>query len=205
MLQLWAFRSITATHRVPMRPRNLRVRRDARSAYATAENIHGSILADSDAKKSKISAVPYKNLEPVSRQLVVLLGLSIIGLMAFSLVLSYYKNAMFDLTLQGIADQNDALRDQIAQSERELLYVNSTQFKDKYAKEYLGKVRPGEKVLIIPPSTGKQTYGDPTPLGQWTAAQEAAYLELLRQMPVYEHWTLFLFKRGAIEELKKSV
>ena len=35
--------------------------------------------------------------------------------------------------------------------------------------------------------------------------QEATYLELLRQMPVIEHWKLFLFHHKKIEELKRAL
>ncbi|MDD5739917.1 MAG: hypothetical protein PHO20_04065, partial [Candidatus Peribacteraceae bacterium] len=65
-------------------------------------------------------------------------------------------------------------------------------------------VKPGEKVLII---TEQQRPLDETEVEQGTYSEEreAAYLELLRQMPVFEHWKLYFFHRDRIEELKRAL
>ena len=146
----------------------------------------------------------YQNLEPVSRQLTIVIGLTVVGFMAFGLALSFYRNVLFEQTLAGIEAQNDALRETIRASHRELQYFESAQFKDKYAKENLGLIRPGETVLIItqkPEDTVLLTQIQEEP----TEQQEAAYEEILRQMPVIEHWKLYLFERKKIEELKMGL
>ena len=146
----------------------------------------------------------YQNLEPISKQLTIVVGLTVVGFMAFGLALSFYRNALFEQTLDEIRAQNSALKKSIKKGYQELEYYRSSQFKDKYAKENLNVVQPGEKVLII---TEKQhTTSIPTEENS-TALQEreATYLELLREMPVIEHWKLFFFHRDRIEELKRAL
>ncbi len=124
--------------------------------------------------------------------------------MAFGLALSFYRNLLFERTLQNIRAQNEELREKVANGYRELEYYRSAQYKDKYAKENLGLVRPGEQVLVITKrnedplrSTDQKT--------KPTEEQEAEYYDLLRQMPVLEHWKLYLFHREKIQELKQGL
>jgi len=146
----------------------------------------------------------YRQLEPISKQLTIVIGLTVVGFMAFGLALSFYRNILFEQTLKGIRDQNEHLRGKINQGYRDLEYYKSSQYKDKYAKENLGLVRPGEKVLIITENTIDpflSSSGDLAPSEQ----QEAAYLEILRQMPIIEHWKIYLFSKERIEELKRGL
>jgi hypothetical protein len=147
----------------------------------------------------------YRELEPVSKQFTIVIGLTVVGFMAFGLALSYYRNALFEQTLESIQDQNNALRNQIELGHRDLEYYESVQYKDKYAKENMGLLNPGEKVLIITQQV--KTVSFPVEGGDSTLSdqQEAAFLELLRQMPVIEHWKLYLFHRDSIETLKKAL
>lgn len=146
----------------------------------------------------------YKNLEPVSKQLTIVIGLTVVGFMAFGLALSYYRNVLFEQTLDNIHDQNDVLRAEIEQGYRDLEYFQSSQYKDKYAKENLGLVNPGEQVLIIQQPTASL---DPNEEESEMRKEqrEAMYLELLRQMPILEHWKLYLFERERLAELKKNL
>ena len=145
------------------------------------------------------------NLEPVSRQLTIVLGLAVVGFMAFGLALSFYRNALFEQTLENIQEQNNALRAKIDDGYRSLEYYQSRQYKDKYAKENLGLVRPTEKILII---TNPVAIADVSTTNEKQIAseqQEAMYMELLRQMPVIEHWKLYLFHKENIENLKYAL
>lgn len=145
--------------------------------------------------------MPYRDLEPISKQLTIVVGLTVVGFMAFGLALSLYRSFLFEQTLGAIAAQNDDLRGLIEQGERDLEYYHSTQYKDKYAKEYLGRLRPGERVLIIIEDRPDTPVTEREILSA-RERQEAAYRELLRQMPVWEHWKLFLFQRDRIDALK---
>ncbi len=146
----------------------------------------------------------YQHIEPISKQLTIIVGLTVVGFMAFGLALSFYRNVLFEQTLEDIRNQNTALRRSIAGGYKELDYYRSVQFKDKYAKENLSMIKPGEKVLII---TELQRPLDALENEEGTYAQEreAAYLELLRQMPVLEHWKLYFFHRERIDELKRAL
>lgn len=147
--------------------------------------------------------MPYRDLEPVSKQLTIVVGLTVVGFMAFGLALSYYKNILFDQHLDEIALQNIDLQKHIDGERADLDYYQSTQFKDKYAKETLGRLNPGEKLVIITQQAATPDMSndsDFTPSEQ----QNAAFDEILRQMPVYLHWELYLFQRDKIEELKRG-
>ncbi|MBT5237269.1 hypothetical protein HOL63_02775 [Candidatus Peregrinibacteria bacterium] len=146
----------------------------------------------------------YQNLEPVSKQLTIVIGLTVVGFMAFGFALSFYRNLLFEQTLGEIGMQNNVLRERIAEGHRSLEYFQSSQYKDKYSKENLNLVRPGEKILVI-----THTAKDPFILSEDNVAeleqQEAKYFELMRQMPVLEHWKLYLFHKDKIEELKMNL
>ena len=146
----------------------------------------------------------YQNLEPVSKQLTIVIGLTVVGFMAFGFALSFYRNLLFEQTLGEIGMQNNVLRERIAEGHRSLEYFQSSQYKDKYSKENLNLVRPGEKILVI-----TLTAKDPFILSEDNVAeleqQEAKYFELMRQMPVLEHWKLYLFHKDKIEELKMNL
>ncbi|PIQ76595.1 hypothetical protein COU78_02710 [Candidatus Peregrinibacteria bacterium CG10_big_fil_rev_8_21_14_0_10_49_24] len=161
------------------------------------------MAGSSDFQYSSVR-MPYQNLEPVSKQLTIIVGLAVVGFMSFGLALSFYRNALFEETLKNINKQNNSLREKITHDYQNLEYYRSTQYKDKYAKENLGLVNPGEKVLIITQDTNVASF--PLDASATTAdQQEAAYLELLRQMPVAEHWKLFFFHREKIDELKRAL
>ena len=148
--------------------------------------------------------MPYRNLEPVSKQLTIVVGLTVVGFMAFGLALSYYRNVLFEQTLANIKKQNDILQENIHQGYINLEYHRSAQYKDKYAKENLGLVNPGEMVLIIQQPIQVENLAeiaDETRMQQ----REAAYLEILRQMPVREHWKLYLFNKDKLDELKRRL
>jgi hypothetical protein len=146
----------------------------------------------------------YKDLEPISKQLTIVVGLTVVGFMAFGLALSYYRNILFDTHLTEIAQQNDELEQHIMNEQGDLEYYQSAQYKDKYAKETLGKMNAGEKVLVIS-QVPKTPDINPSPEFTPTEEQQAAYDEMLRQLPVYQHWELFLFQREKIEELKRGL
>jgi len=147
--------------------------------------------------------VAFHTAEPLSRQLTIVIGLTVVGFMAFGLALSFYRNVLFDRTLGDMRRQNAIMARSNEDARRELEYMHSLQHKDKYAKENLGRMRDGEKVLIITPPV-QEVFGE-EPDAAAVEQQEARFLELLRQMPVLEHWQLFLFQPERVEELRRGV
>ncbi len=144
----------------------------------------------------------YKDLEPITKQLTIVVGLTVVGFMAFGLVLSFYRNVLFEERLREMRADNELLRGDIEKDRQDLDYYRSSQYKDKYAKENLNKLNRGERVIIITDTTTAQSQsGSLRP----TEAQVAAYEELLQQMPVIQHWNLYLFHRDQLEQLKKGL
>ncbi|UPA22142.1 hypothetical protein K8942_03705 [Candidatus Peribacteria bacterium] len=150
--------------------------------------------------------MPYRSdSEPVSKQLTIVIGLTVVGFMAFGLALSFYRNILFEQTLQDMQNDNDKIAMNIQQGYRDLEYYQSEQYKDKFAKENLNRLNPNEKMMII-----STPYTDPALADIDTTLldkerQQAAYFELLGQMPVVEHWNLFLFHKDRIEVLQRAV
>jgi hypothetical protein len=149
--------------------------------------------------------VPYTAFEPLSKKITIVVGLTVVGFMAFGLVLSFYRNVLFEEHLRDINRQNEVLAETLVENRASLEYYHSAQFKDKYAKEHFSRLNPGEKVVIIAlANDGVQhdVFGE-TAESQ-SERREAAFEDALRQIPVYLHWQLFLFDRVKLEELKNG-
>lgn len=148
--------------------------------------------------------MPYHTLEPISKRLTIVGGLTVVAIMAFGLAQSVYRNILFEQTLRALEEQNKKISESITLGYRDLEYYRSDQYKDKHAKENLGLVNPGERTLLINKTPLKPFLPPPDPT-LTRETQEAAYHEILRQMPVIEHWKIFLFYREKIEELRRSL
>jgi hypothetical protein len=134
----------------------------------------------------------------------IVVGLCVVGLMAFGLALSYYKNILFDRQLMSMQERNVKLKNEIESGYDQLEYLESTQYKDKYAKENFGVLRVGEKMLVI------NRPADNMPLGATEAElspedRQAIFEENLRSIRVVDHWRLYLFNHDKIDDLKKSI
>lgn len=145
-----------------------------------------------------------RDVPTASKQLTIIIGLTVVGFMAFGLILSFYRNILFEETLQTIASENKQIATNIEDTYSELEYYRSDQYKDKFGKENLHRVNPGERVLVITQSPDSRTEGEQSTLSE-QERRESAYIELLRQMPVIEHWKLFFFHRERIDELKAAL
>lgn len=145
----------------------------------------------------------YNDIAPFSKQVTIVSGLAVVGLMAFGLALSYYKNVLFDRQLDLVQERNNQLKQDIIDGYAQLLYLQSEQYKDKYAKENLGLLRPGEKVLLIDRPTSV------TPLTRATDLTEdekiAVFEENLRNIRIIDQWRLYLFHREKIEDLRRAL
>lgn len=141
--------------------------------------------------------------EPLSKQFTIVIGLTVVGFMGFGFTLSLYRTMLFERTLANMETENRKINERIDEGFRDLEYYQSTQFKDKYAKENLRKINPGENVMILtnpPASDAKPIHDD-----QEKEGEKAAFLEILRQMPVIEHWKLYFFHRDELEELRREL
>lgn len=148
--------------------------------------------------------MPAHGTEAPGKKLTIVIGLTVVGAMAFGLMLSYYRNVLFEQLLIDMEHKNQELQANIAQGHRQLEYYRSVQYKDRYAKENLDRINTGEKVLILTDTNQQETDTYSVKEGAAQEQQEAAYLELLRQMPVMEHWKLYFFRRESLRELRRS-
>lgn len=145
----------------------------------------------------------YSDVNPLSKQITILTGLFVVGMMTFGLALSYYKNILFDRRLDVMAQQNDKLREENTLKHEQLQYVESAQYKDKYAKQNFNRINPGEQVVIL--MTEDEIQAADVPVEDEQARREFLFEELLKSKPVIEHWELYLFKKKEIEEIKKAL
>ncbi len=145
----------------------------------------------------------YKDAAPFPKQMTIVIGLCVVGLMAFGLALSYYKNVLFDQQLISMQERNAKLKAEITAGYQNFEYLKSSQYKDKYAKESIGLLNPGEKVLIF---TQKPEAVQVAAVGELTEEEkQAVYEENLRNIRVLDHWRLYLFNRDKIDDLKKPL
>jgi len=166
--------------------------------------VYTTDTARENAHAFHLSRMPYnRDIEPISKQLTIVIGLTVVGFMAFGLALSFYRNILFEKTLLDLADQNNDIAKTIEQGYGDLEYFRSAQYKDKYAKENLDKYNPGENVIIITEAPDKPDISKDD--AAEAERKEAAYQELLRSMPVWDHWKLYLFRRDEIEKLKEGL
>jgi cell division protein FtsB len=139
---------------------------------------------------------------PVSKQMTIVIGLSVVGLMAFGLAISYYRNILFDRQLVMMQERNRKLKDDILSDYALLEYYKSFQYRDKYAKENFGLLRTGESVITIhseaPENDKLLPSGELDPV-----ALQALYEERLSNIRVIDHWGMFLFHQSAIDDLRR--
>lgn len=148
------------------------------------------------------AAVQYNEVAPIPKQMTIVVGLCVVGLMAFGLALSYYKNILFDRQLGAMQERNAGLKQQITQGYNQLQYLQSEQYKDKYAKENFGLLRAGEKVLMVNVPDTPIVMEQDTELSP--EDREAIFEENLRNIRVIDHWRLYLFHRDQIDDLRRT-
>ena len=100
-----------------------------------------------------------------------------------------------------MVERNRKLKNDIMDGYANLLYLQSSQYKDKYAKENFGLFRPGEKVLIVNKPVEPVMFSGSTEVTE--EERQAIYEENLRNIRIIDHWRIFLFHRNQIDELKK--
>lgn len=142
----------------------------------------------------------YNEVAPISKQMTIVVGLCVVGLMAFGLALSYYKNVLFDRQLKSMQERNERLQSEIAAEYGELQYYQSDQYKDKYAKENFSLLRSSEKVLLVKQQEALALRSIDS--GVTDEDRTALFEERLRNIRVIDHWKLYLFHRQNIEDLK---
>jgi cell division protein FtsB len=85
----------------------------------------------------------------LSVQVIIIFGFGAIVYMLFLITTSVYKDYKIEQSLLKIKNENVNLFDENETKKEDLFYFSSAQFKDKFAKQNLGKVNPGEKIIVF--------------------------------------------------------
>lgn len=93
-------------------------------------------------------------------QTVIVIGFGIIIYMLFHLAISVYDDYQVNLRIQKFEEENERIAADNLNKKEEYAYFNSELFKDKYAKENLNRLQPGEKMIILPEKTENVFLGD---------------------------------------------
>lgn len=83
-------------------------------------------------------------------QLLIMGGFFFFIYMFFSLAVSIYHDYKLETEIESFEGEIDNLADRANQKPSDLKYLQSDEYKDRYAKENLGLLNPGEKLIILP-------------------------------------------------------
>jgi hypothetical protein len=83
-------------------------------------------------------------------QLVIVGGFIVFLYIFFALTTSVYKDYKLDTSIGKFEDEINLLAEKAQQKPKGVAYYQSSQYKDRYAKENLNLLNPGEHLIIIP-------------------------------------------------------
>jgi cell division protein FtsB len=87
---------------------------------------------------------------PFSTQLIIIGGFILFFYGFFALTTSIYRDYKLEGQIQKFQADIDKLADLAHRKPEDVAYFDSLEYKDRYAKENLNLLNPGEKVIIIP-------------------------------------------------------
>ena len=83
-------------------------------------------------------------------QLFIMGGFFFFFYMFFALATSIYRDYKLETEIETFEDEINNLADRASQKPFDLKYLQSDEYKDRYAKENLGLLNSGEKLIILP-------------------------------------------------------
>jgi cell division protein FtsB len=83
-------------------------------------------------------------------QLLIMGGFFFFFYMFFSLATSIYRDYKLETEITGFKEEINNLADKAEQKPSDVKYLQSAEYKDRYAKENLDLLNPGEKLIILP-------------------------------------------------------
>ena len=83
-------------------------------------------------------------------QLVIVGGFLVFLYIFFALATSVYKDYRLDASIGRFEDEINQLADKARQKPKGVAFYQSSQYKDRYAKENLNLLNPGERLIVIP-------------------------------------------------------
>jgi len=88
--------------------------------------------------------------KPFTLQLIIVGGFLVFLYIFFALTTSIYRDYKLEVNIEKFEDEINNLATLAEQKPKDVGYYESEEFKDKYAKESLNLLNPGEKLIIIP-------------------------------------------------------
>ncbi|MFH0837809.1 MAG: septum formation initiator family protein [Patescibacteria group bacterium] len=85
-------------------------------------------------------------------QLLIMGGFFFFFYMFFALAISIYHDYKLESEIDTFKNEINSLADLVNQKPYDLKYLESDEYKDRYAKENLNLLNPGEKLIILPGS-----------------------------------------------------
>ena len=83
-------------------------------------------------------------------QLLIMGGFFFFFYMFFSLATSIYKDYKLETEITSFKEKISDLAQRAGQKPEDLKYLQSDEYKDRYAKENLNLLNPGEKLIVLP-------------------------------------------------------
>jgi len=88
--------------------------------------------------------------KPLTLQFIIVGGFLVFLYIFFALATSIYRDYKLDMNIEDFQSQIDSLAELAGQKPKDVKYFQSDEYKDRYAKENLNLLNPGEKLIIIP-------------------------------------------------------
>jgi cell division protein FtsB len=88
--------------------------------------------------------------KPFVIQLVIVGGFTVFIYIFFALTTSIYRDYQLEVNIEKFENEIENLAALANQKPKDVEYYQSEEYKDKYAKESLNLLNPGEKLIIIP-------------------------------------------------------
>lgn len=128
----------------------------------------------------------YRHRAPTNfGKLVIIAGFCLVAYMLYALTVSVYKSYQIDQHIANFEEKNQKLEEGNAQKIADFQYYTSDAYIDKVAKQSLGLVNPGEKVVILNPEKDGSV---------WEEEEILTDLTEYKNLPGYKKWFFFFFK-----------
>ena len=83
-------------------------------------------------------------------RLVLIVGFFIVAYMLYNLTVSIYDNYQIEKHITEFESRNEELRSENSQKLDDFQYYTSEEYIEKTAKQNLGLINPGERIIVIP-------------------------------------------------------
>lgn len=121
-------------------------------------------------------------------KILILVGFAVVAYMLYALTLSVYRNYQLDQHIKNFEARNQQLEQEISSKKADADYYSSEAYLDKVAKQSLGLINPGEKVIVLPPV-------DTVAIPEEEIMKERE-IKMMQEMPNPRKWWKFFFEEN---------